>query len=357
MASIKDLKFTDLYVCTSDTDVASRYNPIQIMGIRPRNMEVSAVYRESINSLVQVVHKEEDEYFSLDWEDMRLRGVRFVDFNDKTWVVLRRFPSEVPDLANLGFRDDVLNAFSGWGKRSGLIVIGGSTGAGKTTTACSMLKYFLLQYGQMAVTIEDPVEYYLQGPYGTDDGYCIQMLAKEEEDWEHKLKIALRMKPRYIFVGEIRTAGAASSMLRAANSGHLVICTVHGGRVEETLSAIVQIASSRSGDMSQSLLADGLLAVVHQRLEGGKPINQILSTQDDPSDPIRNLIRAGKLPQLSSEINKQGTLRRKVSDNNQQEQKQTLPPPVRASTAAPASERPRLVTSEEPPRKKSFFSW
>jgi twitching motility protein PilT len=345
-SALRELDFTDLYVCLSSPEEISTYTPRQKPGSRPRNAVVPPQFAEAIDSLVKVIQKDHKATnFSMDYDSMRMRGVHFRTTGGQEWVCLRRFPPEVPDLDNLGFSPDVLHAFKSWGKRSGLIVVGGSTRAGKTTTATALLKYYLQMHGQVAITIEDPIEYDMQGRHG-EDGMCFQIPVHEEDHWADRMKDALRSGPRFILLGEVRTPAAARNLLRAANSGHLVITTVHGGRVEETLSSIVQIARNELGDMAMSLLADGLVAVVHQRLENGRPINQILATRDDSSDPIRVIIRAGKLQTLSSEIARQGISRRNEVNSMEKEVVKVTPKGV----VRPAAQTATTVTAA--PKKR-----
>ena len=352
--SLRNLNFTDLYICVTDPNEPSRYNTVPRTGQKNKTSIVPERFRESVDALVNLIEKEVKSDFSLSFDEMRFRGVKLNAFGKIEWVVLRRFPAEVPSLDRLNFAPEVLRAFRSWAGRSGLIVIGGSTRAGKTTTACALLKDYLISNGQTAITIEDPIEFDMQGPHG-EDGFCLQIPIDNDDDWADRLKDALRSAPRYIFIGEVRTAKAARNLLRAANSGHLVICTVHGGRVEETLSAIVQIAQSELGDMAPTLLADGLVAVVHQRLEGGIPVNNILSTQDASDDPIRSIIRAGKLQTLSSEIHKQGILRRKMNDVPEEKPKPSGAS-LQAAPSAAVAAKPRVVVVDQ--KKKGLFgSW
>lgn len=340
MESLRELTFTDLYVCLSDQTEPARYQPKQKLGQAPGTFQVPPGYEHLLNSLVNQIRKEVRPVFSIDHDGMRMRGQLIHAVGGQEWAVMRRFPSEVPDLNNLNFSPSVLAAFREWGSRTGLVVIGGSTRAGKTTTACALLKDYLHEHLQTAITIEDPIEYDMQGASYPDGAFCLQMPVTEDMEWGERMRDALRAAPRYIFIGEIRTASGASQALRAANSGHLVICTVHGGRVEETLSAIVQNARPELGDMAISLLADGLVAVVHQRLEAGRPVNQILSTRDDTADPIRSIIRGGKLQTLSSEISKQATQREKSTPMS--------PPPRQVTPQA----GPRVAIA---PKKKSWW--
>lgn len=124
------------------------------------------------------------------------------------------------------------------------------------------------------------------------------MQVDQEEDWAEGIKTALRFKPRFIFVGEVRTAAAASQLIQAACSGHLVICTLHGGSVQESLSRLIQIASDEMGDTARNLLADSLVAVMHQRLVNGRPIVEMISADGDANASVRAAIRERKIEQL-----------------------------------------------------------
>jgi len=94
------------------------------------------------------------------------------------------------------------------------------------------------------------------------------------------LRSALRSKPRYILVGEIRAPETASQCLVAATSGHLVISTIHANGVEDALNSMIKYAASTG--LAESLVADllsrGILGVVHQRLEGTTSLRLVYQT-------------------------------------------------------------------------------
>lgn len=309
MLNLSALDFTDLYLrldVDSGPDSTALYasSAQADAGVLPVPEEML----DEINGLRAILRDIPGRDFSISLSAMRLRGSRQNIFGSGEWVALRRFPLLPPPLEHLGFPKEIRQVFRGWGRRTGLIVVGGSTRAGKTTTAAACLTEWLKYYGRVAVTIEDPVEYHLQGKVG-DSGYCFQVEVSRDEDWAEAIKSTLRWAPRYIFLGEVRTSAAARHLLRAATSGHLALCTVHGGSIEETLSALHQIARSELGDTAWSLLGDGLCAVVHQALVDGKPEVQLL--QADPSnlgDPVRQMVRSGKVYQLGTQIAQQHAL-------------------------------------------------
>lgn len=372
MPKLSALDFTDLYVRVDDrlhTDglSQSRYAPTPRRGSTlPRNMAVPDEYEAEIDLLRTTLIRQEHDDFALDIEGMRLRASRCDLFGDQRWVALRRLPLDPPRLDTLGYRPEILNEFKSWGNRSGLIVVGGATRAGKTTTAVGLLTEFQRMHGGVAVTIEDPVEFYLQGPQG-EGGYSFQREVHADHQWGEAVKTALRWAPRYIFLGEVRTPGAAKWLLRAATSGHLALCTVHGGSIEETLSAILQIAGAELGETAPTILADGICAVVHQSIVQGKPNVHVLSTDPVASDPVRVAIRSGKLQTLGTEIEKQSILRKQGrggDDGDDGEGRSTAQfggparpgaPAARPQGAGPRPAPARSAPPPPPPKKKGWF--
>lgn len=217
---------------------------------------------------------------------------------------MRKMPKKVPDLVSLGYPSPLINYLATLGQASGLILLGGATGSGKTTTISSLLKEYLIRNGGFAYTIEDPFEMPLDGEYKAVNGsigLCKQT-QPVDDNWGASLRSALRSRPRYIFVGEIRTPDAASECLRAATSGHLVLSTIHANNVTDALDAMVKHASA--GEMSEELAFDllsrGILGVIHQSLVGigqKRPVVQYLFANPNTTtgDQTRNIVKTGKL--------------------------------------------------------------
>ncbi|MBP5160570.1 MAG: Flp pilus assembly complex ATPase component TadA [Alphaproteobacteria bacterium] len=184
----------------------------------------------------------------------------------------RRMPHKVPDFFQLGIPSALANHLASLNKATGLILVGGPTGMGKTTTITALLKYYLENEGGFAYTIEDPPEMPLDGIYQARKGGL--GLCKQTEvvngNWDSCLKSALRSRPRYIFVGEIRTPETASEVLRAATSGHLVLSSIHANNLEDAVKSLIKYAAAAglNEDLAADLLARGILGVVHQKLAG-----------------------------------------------------------------------------------------
>ena len=165
-------------------------------------------------------------------------------------------------------------------------------------------KKYLENEGGFLYTVEDPPEMPLDGLYQAKNGglgMCKQTPI-ENEQWGTGLKSALRSKPRYILVGEIRTPETASQCLRAATSGHLVISTIHANSVEDALNSVIKYATAAGlqESLASDLLARGILAVVHQKLEGIKTLKPVIkcafaNPNASAADQMRGTIREGKI--------------------------------------------------------------
>lgn len=242
---------------------------------------------------------------SFEYDDMRFRQSYQKLANGQHWVILRRINSRVPTLEELSVEATLAAQLRRLGQRDGLILISGPTGHGKTTMSFSLLSDYLNRYGGVGITVEDPVEYSLDGPVG-DYGYCYQVEVETNEDWATPLKRALRWTPRYLLVGEVRSPRAAEQILRAATTGHLVITTIHAGSIEESFMGLLHLADQCTGGAAKYMLAQGLTAAWHQTLTSTGPyLRYIFTEENNNGDPVRALIRDDKVGMINSYIDKQ----------------------------------------------------
>jgi twitching motility protein PilT len=305
-AWLHDLPFVDLYVSLY-SDLPSYYQ-VQTPGtmtVLPRDLPDE--YHDDIVQLREqlAIALKDHEETGLTYDGVRLRASKIVTPRGETWVALRRIDDLPPPIENLGFNLPLVHTLHTLGAREGLILICGGTGQGKSTTAASMFYDYLVRFGGVAMTIEDPVEYLLEGRHG-ESGLCYQVEVKEETDWEKHLKSALRWHPRYILVGELRTPEAANQLLRAANSGHLVITTVHSGSLEEGLEGLLQLGERAIGEQARTLLASGLTAVFHQTFMAHSVAAQMYVTDSiNMGDPVRALIREHKIGEATTFVDRQ----------------------------------------------------
>jgi len=294
------LPFVDLYICLEGSAQPHYRAQTKGLGKHP-DIAVPPEYALDLLRLTEYMraHLSED-WAMLDYEGMRLRAVFVNTANRQKWVALRRVKDLPPALTSLGFPTPLIAHLQDLGKRDGLILVCGATGQGKTTTCCSLILDFMKNYGGVAFTIEDPVEYNLAGQHG-ESGYCFQVEVREDEEWAEMLRRSLRCHPRYIFIGEVCTPDVANQLLRAATSGHTVIATVHAGSMQEGLEGLLQLAEQKIGQRAEQLLAAGLSAVIHQSLgQFGLSSRFLIVGQTGQSAAIRGLIRDNKIGQLNT---------------------------------------------------------
>ncbi len=301
---LEDFKFMDLYL-RLDGPSPPRYRPLSRedgFGNYPVPQEFVASCHALTRDLKDNFHGEEGIFV---YGNMRFRVALNTHANSETWAVLRGINSHVRTLEELGFASNIVQHLLPLGKRDGLVLVSGATGAGKTTTMYGLLLEFLKRHGGTALTVEDPVEYMMEGPVG-NSGYTYQVQVNDDDDWARAIKRSLRWTPRYILVGEIRTPRAAEQVLRAATTGHLVFTSVHAGSIEESLHGMLHMAEQTMGSGAHHILAAGITACLHQTLTPKGPfIRYIFAEENNNGDPLRALIRENRIGMINTFIDKQ----------------------------------------------------
>jgi len=302
-ATLADLSFVDLYVRLDAPD-RPMYRSRE-RGKGHLNLFVPDEYLDAVAKFaVTVASTMKDSEDTIVFEGTRCRLSRQNMSDDSVWICARRINSDLPDLEKLGFAPHIRSHMHGIGQRDGLILVAGPTGSGKTTTAVALLTDYMRSYGGLAITVEDPVEYTVRGRHG-EFGQCFQMEMKNDDDWAISLKRGLRWAPRYVYVGEVRTAKAAEQLLRAATTGHTVITTVHAGAPEEAFMGLLFLAEQAMGKGASEILAGSLTALIFQTMKEEGPFIRYLFTEENaPGDPIRSLIREGKIGMMSTYIDR-----------------------------------------------------
>lgn len=294
--SVNDTEFSDIYITPNKVCyIASGKSASGLKEAHCTDLQ------EFINA---VQEKFDGEYtsYSLNFKNRVYRVERTIAL-EGTQFCARKMPTSIPNIERLGFPATISRYLSGLANRTGLILLAGATGAGKSTSIASLLKKYLETEGGYAFTIEDPIEMPLDGIYKTqagDFGLCKQTVPPHGI-WEEGIKSALRSMPKYIYLGEIRSGAAAVELLRAATSGHLVFSTIHANNVVDAIQALAKYASTGgiSEDLAFDQIGNCLLACLHQRLEGfPKRLKmETLFANPDLSSAcaVRSAIRSGNL--------------------------------------------------------------
>lgn len=304
-ALLRDLPMMDLYVRIDQPGEARYRSPARDQSntwsrLLPKEyMDDTMRLREKIRAELD----NPDSSFKFDTMRFRMSYQRLA--SGAEWIILRKINPNVATLTSLGYPPHIATMLAGLGRRDGLIMISGATGHGKTTTSFALLKEYLLRFGGVGITVEDPVEYELDGPVG-EHGYCYQVQVDRDEDWATPLKRALRWTPRFILVGEVRSPRAAEQILRAATTGHLVITTIHAGSIEESFMGLMHLASQSMEQGANFMLAQGLTAAFHQTLGPSGPFLRYITTEEgNNGDPVRALIRDNRVGMINTYIDKQ----------------------------------------------------
>lgn len=165
-------------------------------------------------------------------------------------LAIRLLPQEnIPKLQQLFIFPSQLLHMKQWiSQRSGIIVLTGPTGSGKTTTLYALLTSLLKEKSFQAITLEDPIEQNL------NDILQVQVNEKAGMDYNAGLKAALRHDPDILMVGEIRDHKTAEFAFHAAHTGHLVLTTLHAKDAFGTLFRLLEMGISK-GDLEQTLIA------------------------------------------------------------------------------------------------------
>ena len=210
-------------------------------------------------------------------------------------AVFRAIPFEVPTLDRLGLPADVRRLCT---LPRGLILVTGPTGSGKSTTLAAMINYMNSNFEYNMVTIEDPIEFL----HSHKRSIVRQReLGGDTLSFNNALRTVLRHDPDVIMIGEMRDPESISIALTAAETGHLVLSTLHTQTAPLTIARIIDSFPSEQQNQIRSQLSNTLRAVISQQLLprlGGGRVSAVEYMVDTPA--IRNMIREGKDHQIYS---------------------------------------------------------
>ena len=209
----------------------------------------------------------------------------------------RVIPREVPTIEQLHLPPGVRKLAD---EHRGLILVTGATGSGKTTTLAAVIDHINRTRRQHIVTIEDPIEV-LHGDHSSIVNQ--REVGLDTESFGQALRRALRQDPDVILIGELRDAETAETALQAAESGHLVLSTMHTIDAAETLGRMIEFFPGVKQQQVRSIMAGVLRGVISQRLlpraDGGRVAAVEVMVNNAR---IADLIRENKADQISDAI-------------------------------------------------------
>ena len=213
-------------------------------------------------------------------------------------LAFRVIPRTVPRLDDLQL-PDILKEITT--KPHGLVLVTGPTGSGKSTTLASMIDHMNRNSRRHIITLEDPIEYLHKHNQSIIDQ---REVGFDTTSFQFGLRACLRQDPDVILVGEMRDLETISTAITAAETGHLVLGTLHTQDASSTMDRIIDVFPAHQKDQIRILLANVLEAIISQRLfPMAQQSGRIASTEIlINNSAIKNLIRNEKMHQIPNTL-------------------------------------------------------
>ncbi len=301
-----ELGASDIHLCSGSPITIRLNGELEKMGDFADGLKDIYTPEEVSNLIFEIMTDEEKRAFAKTTDmdfSINLTGgdrVRVNLFRNIYGIcaVFRIIPSEIPDLEKLGIPAIMKQVIT---RSKGLILVTGPTGSGKSTTLASLINYINYNSSEHIITIEDPVEF-IHKPQKSLINQ--REIGRSATTFAEALRGALREDPDVILVGEMRDLETISTALTAAETGHLVLGTLHTMSAIKTIDRIINEFPSEQQNQIRMQISESLTAVISQILikRADKPgrvaaFEILISTQ-----AVRNLIRENKTYQINSVI-------------------------------------------------------
>ena len=214
------------------------------------------------------------------------------------WCLAMRYvKTKVPSFEELGLLDSVKQIAE---SARGIVLVAGSTGCGKSTTLAAMIEHINSNFKKHIITLEDPIEYVFE-----DNQSVIEQreVGLDTLSFHHALKHVLRQDPDIIMVGEMRDDISFTAAMSAADTGHLVLSTLHTTNASQSVSRILDFFEANEREQIRRQLAGTLRGVVCQRMVGTvnntmTPALEILIN----TPTVKKMLEENRLDKLSAAI-------------------------------------------------------
>jgi twitching motility protein PilT len=269
--------------------------------LRPEDTEATLFHMLIDEAKLEAFRNEREVDFSYSLPGVaRFRVNAFVQ-RGAVSLVCRAIPFEIKTASDL-MLPPVIDEIAD--EERGLILLTGTTGSGKSTTLAAMIDHINTSYAKHIVTIEDPVEFLHR-----DKNSIINQreVGEDTASFARALRRVLRQDPDVILVGEMRDEETVRTALSAAETGHLVLSTIHTVDAAESVNRIIDFFPQVEQRQARAMLAGTLKAVISQRLvrtpdgNGRVATCEILRMTGRVRDMIMNPEETGKLPEVISE--------------------------------------------------------
>lgn len=300
---LKELLSLCIKESASDLHITENEPPILRIDGKLVRTKLSPLSREDTKRLIySILSDKQKEIFERDKEldfSLSLSGMDRFRINvhiqrGAVEAAFRRIPSRIPSIEELGLPPIVKDLAR---KPNGLVLVTGPTGVGKTTTLAAMIDLINSERECLIVCIEDPIEFI---HYNKKSIVKQREVYSDTHSFAEALKHVLRQDPNVIVVGEMRDLETISTTLTAAETGHLVLATLHTPDAPQTIERIIDVFPPHQQQQVKLQLADCLQAVISQLLlprASGK--GRVLACEVMVATAgIRNLIREQEIEQI-----------------------------------------------------------
>ena len=289
----------------SDIHISEGYPPLVRIDGKIQQIKGKVLTKQDLEDIiVQILDDFQMEKFKRDLEiDMRYNVQNVANFRTNVFtkmggygIAFRVIPDHIRSLQELGFSEGVIRIAR---TMEGLILVTGPTGHGKSTTLAAMIDLINTERHSHIITIEDPIEY-----VHPKKSCLIQQreLGHHTLSFSNALRSALREDPDVILVGEMRDLETVSLALTAAETGHLVLSTLHTRNAPDTVNRIIDVFPAEQQGQVLAQLSGSLQGVVSQRLlVSASGIGRVAAVEIMiATTAIRNMIREKKVHQIPS---------------------------------------------------------
>jgi twitching motility protein PilT len=192
-------------------------------------------------------------------ENARIRGNAYHQ-RDTLAAAFRMLPLEIPSMEDLGIPESVRHMIS---QHQGLILVTGPTGSGKSTSLAAMIDFVNMSRPCHIVTVEDPIEYVHGHKLGVVDQ---RQVGRDAHSFGDALRAVFREDPDVVLIGEMRDLETMSAALTIAETGHMVLATLHTNDASQAIDRILDSFPSGEQEQARIQLAATLTGVIHQQL-------------------------------------------------------------------------------------------
>ncbi|HSW99818.1 MAG TPA: type IV pilus twitching motility protein PilT [Patescibacteria group bacterium] len=245
----------------------------------------------------QILLKDKEFDFSFAFGDLGRFRVNAFHERGNLAAALRLIPNEILTLEQLGL-PAIVNKFADYPR--GLVLVTGPTGSGKSTTLAAMIHKINMERAEHIITIEDPIEY----THRSKKSVVVQReVHYDTYSFSAALRSALREDPDVVLIGEMRDLETIASAITIAETGHLVLATLHTNSAAQSIDRMIDVFPPHQQPQIRSQLSNILMSITSQRLIPTIGGGRVAAAEILIATPaVRNIIREGKTHQLEAVI-------------------------------------------------------